>query len=120
MFFASTPSLIVSLVLAFFYLANLAFYAANRQQDAAYVAEVVPVGHENERCLPHTIPVCGEGNILKYKSYSNIWAGDIHVWDFCGAIANRDTFHRVLPDFSSPVFDPGICWKQFSRPPPVS
>ena len=119
MFFASTPSLIISLVLAVFYLANLALIAINRQQDAGNAVEIVAISHENERLLQHAVLIYGEDNTLKHKVRSDSRKGDIHVWDFFGAFIDRDTFLQSLPDLSSPISEPGMIWNLFSRPPPI-
>ena len=119
MFFVSTPSLIISLVLAFFYLANLAFFAVNRQQDTGNAVEIVAVGLENEWCLQQAFLVHSEENPLKHKAKSDSKIGDIHIRDFCVAISKHDTFRQFLPDLSFPLFHPELCWKLFSRPPPT-
>ena len=118
MFFVSTPSLIISLVLAFFYLANLAFFAINRQQDTENTVKIVTVNSENERCLQQAFLAYGEEITLKHKAKSFFRNGDIPIWDFCTVIV-WDAFRHSLPDLCSSTFNPGFCWKLFSRPPPI-
>ena len=117
MFFVSTPSLIISLVLAFFYLANLAFFAVNRQQDTVSAVEFVAVGQENER-LQHAFLVHAEENTLTHQAKSDSRVAYIHIRDVFVVIADRDVFRRPLSE-SSPRSHPGLCWKLFSRPPPT-
>jgi hypothetical protein len=117
MFFVSTPSLTVSLVLAVFYLANLAFFAVNRQQDTDNAVKIADICQENERHLQHAI-LYGEDHALKHKAYCDTWFGKICVSDFFAAIVERDTFRESLPDLNISIFDPGVCGNLFCRPPP--
>jgi hypothetical protein len=119
MLFVSTPSLAISFVLAVFYLANLAFYAVNRQQDANNAVETVSISRENEQCLQHTIVLLGDDHSLKQKEQCDSYSGKTCIPDFFAAIVERDTFPHSLPDLTPSIFDSGICWKLFSRPPPI-
>ena len=118
MFFVSTPSLIISLVLAFFYLANLAFFAINRQPDTENTIEFVAVGSENERHLQQAFWVHAEENTLKHKAKSDSQEGDIHNFGDFFAVIACDSFQYPLSDLS-PTINPGFYWKLFSRPPPT-
>ncbi|MDR1120767.1 MAG: hypothetical protein LBM08_07590 [Dysgonamonadaceae bacterium] len=118
MLFVSTPSLAISLILAVFYLANLAFYAVNRQQDTDNAVETVSISLENERYVQHTVFLYGEDHTLKHRKHCDSHSGKPCILDFFAAIVERDTFPHSLPNLNLSVFDSGVCRKHFSRPPP--
>ena len=119
MLFVSTPSLVISFVLAIFYLANLAFYAVTKQQDAGDVVEIVSFSPENERYLQHTILLFGEDDTLKQKDSNDNRIEKTCVQDVFAGIAYQEIILQSLPYSDSPIFNAGICWKLFSRPPPT-
>jgi hypothetical protein len=120
MFFVSTPSLAISLVLAVFYLANLAFYAVNRQQDTDSTVEIVSISPENERYVQHTVFLYGEDHTLKHRKHCDSHSGKTCILDFFAAIVERDAFPHFLPDLNLSVFDSGVCRQYLSRPPPFA
>lgn len=117
MFFVSTPSLIISLVLAVCYLANLAFFAANRQQESDNVFEV------RSECvrLPERFVFFGnKSNVRQHKVGDHARAENLRAWHFFDRVASdRDVFRQPLPDNRPVTSDSGIYRKLFFRPPPV-
>jgi len=57
MWFVSAPSLVISFVLAAFYVVSLVFYAVNRQheKDSDNANEIVTLSLKNEPCLQQTV-----------------------------------------------------------------
>ena len=118
MFFISTPSLIISSVLVVFYLANLVFFVANRQKETENSVEFVDSRPENNRYLQHTVFIQFKDHSLQYKSQNDTRTVDQYMEHFDAVIAaNRNIYRQTLHDIPL-IFNPGISWKPFSRPPP--
>ena len=107
MWFVSTPSLVISFVLAIFYVASLVFYAVNRQQEQNIVdtVKIEQVSAENEH-----------PNLIYSASQDTTDAFDLHVAPLFNAQCS--TLYE-LPDITTLLFDLGFCWNLLSRPPPM-
>jgi len=116
MLFVSTPSLVMSFVLAVFYVANLVFYVMNRERDTDNSVEIASVSRENEPCLQQTVLLTVRQDTTDVLEHS-CSADSSTIFNFQFSIFNY--FCRSLPDVTASVLDSGIFWKLFSRPPPV-
>jgi len=118
MLFVSAPSLAISFILAVFYAANLVFYVMNKERDTDNFVEIATVSCENEPRQQQTVLL----TVLQDTSDSLKQLRDddfsqFSIFNFQFSIFNY--FCGALPDVTS-ILDSGICWKLFSRPPPVS
>ena len=113
MLFVSTPSLVISFVLAAFYVANLVFYVVNREQDTDNAVEITRVSHENQQTILLTV-LQDKSDVIK-QSCS---ADNSPILNSPFSILHY--FCRFLPDITTFVFNSEIRWKLFSRPPPVN
>ena len=121
MWFVSTPSLVISVVLAVFYVANLVFYAVNRHQEQGTdnIVEITSAHWDNELRLQQAVLLNASQNTFdKFEySYSADYSLSTQILNSQFSILNY--FFRSLPDITFSVFDSGICWQLFSRPPPM-
>ena len=119
MFFVSTPSLIISAVLAVFYLANIAIFAVNRQQKTT-CAEIVSVRPQADNISRDLFFIKVEDDAPQCKSHNDIRADAFRAWFFFDRIAvDSDVFRQDIPDCDYPIIDSGIYLKLFFRPPPI-
>ncbi len=121
MFLFSTPSLAVYLVLAIFYLANLAFFTANRQHQQK----------PNEQVFTTTCPhssLSPPNYIILTHSETEIIEDHIHytqkdvvcsLWyfDYITVIYDYFDYTAHLQDFIS--IEPEVYHSLFFRPPPI-
>ena len=114
MFFLSTPSLIITFVLVVFYLANLALFVVNRQKEKDSPIEIVGSQPESDQHILIQL----KDHSLQSKTHNDTRTGNLHIGHFFAVIAaNRDIHRRTLHDIPV-IFNPGIDWKLFFRPPP--
>ena len=109
MLFVSTPSLAISLVLAVFYAANLVFYVINSEQNTDNLIETETVIHKNPQSVLLTV-LQGTPDVLEHSCSADLsrHAPILH---------SPFSILRYFLTFS--VLHSEICWKCFSRPPPV-
>jgi hypothetical protein len=124
MLFISTPSLIISMVLAVFYVANVAIYTINRYQDTVHTAKIEDVRFDNESCKKYTTLISSHQEVIKYSF-------DIKYQTFTKTLYSQLTSLRAmpfpmfnyyceaLPGVTPSILHSGFCWKLFSRPPPA-
>ena len=118
MFLISAPSLILSLVLAVFYLANLVFFLVNRQKETDHPIECVNSYPENKQHLQQTTFIQIEDNSLQYKTQNDTLSGTLRIGHFSAVIVAYRNIHRLTLHDIPVIFNPGIGWKLFFRPPP--
>ena len=114
MLFISTPTFVISLILAVFYVANLAFYAVNRHLDKEQTVEIINQPLEKENCPQPIIllSVPQEQNLVVSENYS------ILTDEIASLSAIFDDFCLILPYINPFILHTGIFWNLFSRPPP--
>ena len=119
MLFISTPSLVISLVLAVFYVANLTLYAMNRQQDTEHTVETVNHIIGNEHYPPYVLQLSTQ------KEIKDVFENSFNA-DFLNFARNLNSQFSILndycltlPDITPSILHSGTCWKLFSRPPPA-
>ena len=118
MFLISAPSLTLSLVLAVFYLANLVFFLVNRQKETNHPVEFINSCPENNQHLQQTTFIQVEANSLQYKAQNDTRSGNLHIGHFFAMIVAYRNIHRLTLHDIPVIFNPGIGWKLFFRPPP--
>ena len=115
MLFISTPTFVISLILAVFYVANLAFYAVNRHLDKEQTVEIISQPLEKEN-FPQPISLLSapqEQTIVVSANYS------ILTDEIASLNTIFDDFCLFLPEINPSILHTGIFWKLFSRPPPL-
>ena len=114
MFFISAPSLTISFVLVVFYLANLALFLVNRQKEKDNPIEIVDSQPESNQHIIFQL----KDNSHQYKTQNDTRTGNLHIEHFFAMIAaNRGIHRRTLHNIPL-IFNPGIDWRLFFRPPP--
>jgi len=120
MLFVSTPSLVISFVLAAFYVANLVFYVMNRERDTDNLVEIATVSCENQQTVLLTVQ---QNRFVDLEYSCSADFSSINFVKGFGVLNSQfsilNYFRLSLPDITISVLDSGICWKLFSRPPPL-
>lgn len=113
MLFISTPSLIISLIFAVFYVANVILYAINRKQNIDYAVEIVDIREKKESYPKQTIV------FNAWQNKTNVVA---QLMDVAYSNLLRSAFNDnllSLTDITSFILYSGVYWQLFSRPPPT-